>query len=134
MPVLIERTNTAPEGTVFELEEDITNAIPTGIYSNFVGVPSTGEMPDATPTYILMNDAFVGYEPGTVIGAHRAFLTTTPSAARMVISIGDGTTGLEAVDVDTIDSERWYDLQGNRIAKPTRKGLYIKDGRKVVVK
>ena len=134
VPVLIERTTSAPEGTIFELEEDITNTIPTGTYNNFVGVPSTGEMPDATPTYILMNDAFVGYEPGTVIGAHRAFLTTTPSAARMVISIGDGTTGLEAVDVDTIDSERWYDLQGNRIAKPTRKGLYIKDGRKVVVK
>ena len=28
----------------------------------------------------------------------------------------------------------WYDLNGRKIAKPTKKGVYIKDGKKVVIK
>jgi hypothetical protein len=29
---------------------------------------------------------------------------------------------------------QWYDMQGRRIEKPTRKGLYIRNGVKVVIK
>ena len=43
-------------------------------------------------------------------------------------------TGIERLNVDALESERWYDLQGNRIQRPTRKGLYILEGQKVVVK
>ena len=42
--------------------------------------------------------------------------------------------GIELINSDTLESERWYDLQGNRIQRPTRKGLYILQGQKVVVK
>ena len=31
-------------------------------------------------------------------------------------------------------TDTWYDLQGRQINQPTKKGLYIKDGRKVVIK
>ena len=43
-------------------------------------------------------------------------------------------SGIERINVDALESERWYDLQGNRIQRPTRKGLYILQGQKVVVK
>ena len=43
-------------------------------------------------------------------------------------------SGIERLNVDALESERWYDLQGNRIQRPTRKGLYILQGQKVVVK
>ena len=34
-----------------------------------------------------------------------------------------------------IDHEAWYDLSGRKLnAKPTQKGLYIHNGRKVVIK
>ena len=57
------------------------------------------------------------------------------------IGIGsdDGTaTGIEAVEnvqcpMFNVQSDSWYDLQGRRISKPTRKGLYIRNGKKVVM-
>ena len=47
---------------------------------------------------------------------------------------GNGYTGM---DVNTIDSKMdvWYDLRGQRLQrKPTKSGLYIRNGKKVVIK
>ena len=136
VPVLLER----PDGntdTTFELEEETSPAVVSENYASFVGVPSTGVMPEGVPTYILMNNAFVGCEAGTNIGAHRAFLTTPAvvAGARLVLNIGDDATGLiPTEDVGSKMEDVWYDLMGNRINKPTRKGLYIRNGEKVVVR
>lgn len=55
----------------------------------------------------------------------------TPST-REFLSIGDDATGIKAVEGVT---ERGvvYDLQGRRVAQPTR-GLYIEKGKKVIIK
>ena len=44
-----------------------------------------------------------------------------------------GTTGINNVNRETITNNRYYDLQGRKVAQPT-KGLYIVNGRKVVIK
>ncbi len=54
-------------------------------------------------------------------------------------SIGIGEGGATAIDngkliIDNWAGAQWYDLQGRKIAEPTRKGLYIRNGVKVVVK
>ena len=54
-------------------------------------------------------------------------------------SIGgdDETTGIKDNNRETITNNRdgqWFTISGQRIDKPTKKGLYIHDGRKVVVK
>jgi hypothetical protein len=42
--------------------------------------------------------------------------------------------GIEQINIDAFDeTERWYDLQGNRINRPTKKGVYILGGQKVIV-
>ena len=46
---------------------------------------------------------------------------------------GDETTGISRV-ASEISNDSWYNLKGQRIDTPTRKGLYIKNGKKVVVK
>jgi hypothetical protein len=135
VPVLLERTTGT--GTTFELEEETTYTTISGTkYDQFIGVPSTGVMPAGVPTYILMNNAFVGCETGTDIGAHRAFLTTPAVVgARLLLNIGDDATALiPTEDVGGKTEDVWYDLMGNRINKPTRKGLYIRNGEKVIVK
>ena len=43
-------------------------------------------------------------------------------------------TGIEIINGDAQESVRWYDLQGNRINRPTKKGLYILRGQKVIVR
>ena len=44
----------------------------------------------------------------------------------------DGTTGIRELMNDT-ESDVWYNLKGQRIDTPTKKGLYILNGKKVVV-
>jgi hypothetical protein len=42
--------------------------------------------------------------------------------------------GINGVTSDQVGTEKWFDMQGRRIDKPTKKGLYIRDGKKVVIK
>lgn len=48
----------------------------------------------------------------------------------------DGFTGIESIDSeDTDDNGTWHTLDGRRLeGKPTKKGVYIKDGRKYIIK
>ena len=49
---------------------------------------------------------------------------------------GNGTTGVnDAMKTIEANGETWYDMNGRRLqGKPTRKGVYIKNGKKVVIK
>ena len=54
-------------------------------------------------------------------------------------SIGIGESGATAIDnsqltIDNLAGAQWYDLQGRKIAEPTRKGLYINNGKILVVR
>lgn len=50
-------------------------------------------------------------------------------------SNGQGTTGISTVATETtVDSDAWYTLQGVRVETPTKGGIYIHKGRKIVVK
>ena len=46
----------------------------------------------------------------------------------------DEATGIKAMDNEKWTMDNWYDLQGRKIQKPTKKGLYIHNGVKEVVK
>ena len=73
--------------------------------------------------------------------AHKAWLALSSGAGtRSYFSLdgGDGTTGIGTIetklDPDTLPEEGWYDLRGQRINKPTQKGLYILNGKKIIVR
>lgn len=46
------------------------------------------------------------------------------------------TSGIETIDRETkiLSEDGWYDLRGQRISQPQKKGLYINNGRKIVIK
>ena len=68
------------------------------------------------------------------------------NASSIVIDYGDESTGIlsidhspfsqrECGDARTIDHSSWYTLDGRKLdGKPTKKGMYIVNGRKVVIK
>ena len=56
-----------------------------------------------------------------------------PIDFKSIGSEGDGTTGVKEVKSGEAKGDEWYTLQGQRVAKPG-KGLYIKNGKKVVIK
>ena len=68
------------------------------------------------------------------IKAHKAFLTYSGGGAPEFFNLEGNVTGIKAIDNGqlTIDNVV-YDLQGRRVSKPT-KGLYLINGRKVLLK
>ena len=65
----------------------------------------------------------------------RGYVEGPASAARrMESSFGNGNaTGIMNIrTVDADGSERWYDLNGRRIARPTTKGIYVSGGKKMM--
>ena len=68
------------------------------------------------------------------MATNRAYLSTTVSAARIALSFDDETTGIESMsNAQSTLTNEVFDLQGRRVTQPT-KGLYIVNGKKVVVK
>jgi hypothetical protein len=54
-----------------------------------------------------------------------------------IIDFNGSMTGIDAspVNSEEVDSEKWYDLNGRKLQKkPTQKGIYLLNGRKVVIR
>ena len=65
---------------------------------------------------------------------HRAKKTKSQVRIYSITRTSSNAAGIEHINSDAFGSGRWYDLQGNRIERPMKKGLYILDGQKVVVR
>ena len=72
---------------------------------------------------------------GKNIGAGKAYLKVPKSAAAKFsfFALDDETTGIEDIHALQHDDTKVYDLSGRRVVKPS-KGLYIKNGKKFIVK
>lgn len=84
--------------------------------------------------YVLYNGEFVKSTSGT-IPANRAYLPIAKeqnAGARLSIAFGNEETGISSVAAVKTDNV-FFNLGGQRIAQPT-KGLYIVNGKKVVLK
>ena len=51
-----------------------------------------------------------------------------------VVIAKPGSTGIEHINTTKDNKDTWYNLKGVRIAQPTEKGLYIHNGRKVILR
>lgn len=81
------------------------------------------------------------------LGAHKAYLETeddiTPETSRVALVFDDGeTTGIQELENSSIEElnhsgnealKAYYNLNGQRVANP-RKGLYVVNGKKVIIK
>ena len=99
----------------------------------------------AYSNFILANDedglGFYAVSNGTTLAAGKAYLTlptsVLPSNAQSIGLRFDGTTGIRSLDNGqwAMDNAEWFTIDGRRLdAEPTAKGLYIVNGRKVIVK
>ena len=115
---------------------------------DFVGTYEPLSFSDADPSILFLGTESKLYYPlsGAYIGAQRAFFRlkgiaagdTHNQARAFVLNFGDSeTTGILSTTnlTNYTNSDAWYDLSGRRLSgKPTQKGLYINNGRKVVIK
>ena len=95
--------------------------------------------------YILQNgqDGIVfnmATESGAYMPANRAYLSTAYDAsdngARLMVVFDEGdTTGIDTVNSEKVTANSVaYNLQGRRVVNPKKGGLYIVNGKKIVVK
>ncbi len=71
---------------------------------------------------------------GNTVAKNRAYLQTTDSEARISLDFDDeDVTAISNVNRETITNNGYFNLAGQRVAQPT-KGLYIVNGKKVVIK
>ena len=104
---------------------------------NLLAVQATDEEKATATVYLLYKGEFVLNKAGT-LKAGTVYLPVSAgggSGARLKISRG-GNTGIENIEY-TIkpQSDAWYTLDGRRLSsKPTKKGLYLQGGKKIVVK
>jgi hypothetical protein len=84
--------------------------------------------------YILNGGMFYAIaNEASAVGSCKAVLHIAGANAR-VISIVDETTGISGISGQSGISGDLYDLSGRKIAQPTTKGIYVVNGKKVVVK
>lgn len=149
----VAEVTTAPAETPLLVKNNAENAktillIPTTTadeveyYSGFKGTHEATQInaSDATyDRYAFNGKQFVWVKNPIDIAANRAWLevpvTSAAAHARAISIVFDG----EATGITTLPSspaaEEWCDLDGRKLAtKPTRKGVYIQNGKKVVIK
>jgi hypothetical protein len=110
-------------------------------YADFIGnyapVDIAGE--DKSMLYFGANNKLYYPNAAMTIKAFRAYFRLKGIDAGHVAFGGDDPTGINVVESGKLkvesSADAWYDLQGRRLSsKPSRAGVYIKNGKLIVIK
>jgi len=151
-PYLIKTSNNITEfTTTAEIDPDPDNAIARydngrpvthpryELYGSFTGVYQANTVVPENCLFISGNKFW--YSTGnTKMKAFRGYFwlmdvlaDVEQAGARICFNFNEA-TGIRDNNRETITNNRYYDLQGRSVQTPARKGLYINNGKKVVVK
>ena len=106
---------------------------------NFIGYYDAFEIPanDQNTYYMTANNTLKTTGVNRTLKACRAYfqLSISGGAREFILNFGDGeTTGINQVECEVNGNDAIYDLQGRRVVNTNKKGLFIQNGKKVVIK
>ena len=140
-PLLVQNT-AETEQTILLIPTTTTDDV--NFYEGFKGTTSETTIPASTASannYALNGKEFVWVKNAISIAANKAWLEVSnndAAGARTINIVFGETTGLSEelrVKSEEFATATWYTLDGRKLQGiPTKKGVYIKDGKKVVVK
>ena len=140
-PMLVYNKGTEEKTFLLIPTEDEANQVTAA--NEFKGTLSTMGMPGSTSItdyYVCTGKAFRWVKNAGTIGANKCWLqigeqpATTRANTRSIVG-GGNTTGIDGIENDESAVEGYYDLNGRKLqGKPTRGGIYIQNGRKVIVR
>lgn len=86
--------------------------------------------------YSKGENAFMMVKDGSVMPANKAYLPIPAAAGVRFTFVFDDeeTTTVQGVAVRKTSAEQYYNINGQRVENPKKGGLYIVDGRKMVIK
>ena len=144
----LEKVNKVPAGTgvllralnsATDFNVPVTTAAADDVTDNIfvrgTGAAVNSDNGDGKTNYVLgKHSGVVGFYQagGMTVATNKAYLQTTLSAARIDVNFDGEVTAIETVETAKANNE-YYNLAGQRVAQPT-KGLYIVNGKKVVIK
>jgi len=129
------------EGAVAEYTNGRTGSRKV-VYAYFQGTYKAGTVIPADNLFLSDNQFW--YSVGmTQTKAYRAYFwlqdmlasASDGASSRIILNVGNGgvATGITSHESQAVGGSEVYDLQGRRVDIPSRKGLYIRDGKKVVI-
>ena len=143
--VVTQRVSYIPKGVAVLVEQTTSTENPLTEIPDASQLPLKGttEPKDVSSisggtVYVLYKGEFVKSTTGT-IPAKRCYLLLANDVAAGTRAFGiigggsDGSTAIKSINDEPSTIDNWYDMRGRRIEKPT-KGLYILNGKKIVVK
>ena len=151
--LLYEPVEPTHETITFTETGEPTNSVDKGILRGTVTQNFTvGDALQNMPNYKVLtlgkiNDKVGFYiykknQTGAVLNPYRAYLlhkygaTTSGGEVKGIYISGfDELTGVQTMEIESTETGNWYSLQGVRLnARPTQRGIYLNNGKKVFVK
>lgn len=126
------------EGILVKAEGGKTISIPykdgatTAGTNKLVGVTETTSIAGDGTIFFLSDGKFVKAAAKSTLFAGHAYLAGVPASAKVIDIVLDDPTAIKSVEAEQ-NNGVLYNLNGVRVDNPT-KGVYIQNGRKVVVK
>ena len=138
-PYLVKVNATVQDPTFEGVTTVSTTTTTETTYADFVPTLGLTEVTGNTKEILFIGSGNKLLYPETLPGNLKGFRGyfrlkgDAAAASSLSLDLGEETTGIENVNCETITNNRYYDLQGRHVAQPT-KGLYIVNGKKVVIK
>lgn len=130
----------AGQGVLLKGTGEFTGVVTTGVAdfesNDLIANTEAKTVTRADNIYVLNNVEGIGFYPfvGTLTVGKAHLVIDGGNARTIKIAFGGDTTGITNVENAAAgESKVWHTLSGVRVQNPT-KGLYIVDGKKVVVK
>lgn len=140
--VIPAKTGVILEGTATSAAFPLTTTEGTASKGGLVGTLTNKAITANTTDYLVLGtkDGALGFylpnAASTSIGANKAYFELNGQASAMGYAINFGTvTGIASTTINKQNSTNaCYDLSGRRITSPVKSGLYISNGKKIIVK
>lgn len=123
--------NTYPLETTDEATDDVSENMLTSNTTDVYEVTTDNvyvlsNLDDGRPGFYLANQ-------GIHVGKYKSYLVLSTNLARKGLLFDETPTSISQVETSGQNSDLYYDLQGRRVKNPV-KGIYVVNGKKIVVK
>ena len=141
----LDEVTQVPAGTPLLLKGEgaktaiVLDAAPAAPSKNLLEVSDGSDLSSGEYAYVLAKkDAGACFKQWTgamssLNGRVMLVLDEAVASARAMFNLDDDVTAIEAVKAKNVENGQYFNLAGQRVAQPT-KGLYIVNGKKVIIK